>query len=55
MTEERLREKLVQDFDYIQEYRRKAFYLPLDQRRTLLKYLDLVTDALLQYAEIEDE
>lgn len=55
MTEERLREKLVQDFDYIQEYRRKAFYLPLDQRRTLLKYLDLVTDALLQYAVIEDE
>lgn len=55
MTEERLREKLVQDFDLLQEHRRKAFYLPLDQRRTLLKYLDLVADALLQFAEIEDE
>lgn len=55
MTEERLREKLVRDFDFLQEHRRKAFYLPLDQRRTLFKYLDLVTDALLQYAEIEDE
>ena len=50
MTEE----KLVQDFDYIQEHRRKGFYLPLDQRR-MLKYLDLVVDALLHYAEIEDE
>ena len=55
MTEERLREKLVQDFDLLQEHRRKAFYLPLDQRRSLLKYLDLVADALLQFAEIEDE
>lgn len=55
ITEERLREKLVEDFDYIQEHRRKAFYLPLDQRRTLFKYLDLVADALLQYAENEDE
>lgn len=55
ITEERLREKLVQDFDYIQEHRRKVFYLPLDQRRTLFKYLDLVADALLQYAENEDE